>query len=316
MAINPDLRLKIRHFIEKNRKIFIAIIVVFAVLILINRLLMNARKNQAPTTTRNARVAVLDSSSEVPTKVANEVEDFIEKYVGYCNNRNYVAAYNMISDDCKENFFGNDYNSFVSYVSQKFNSTKRYDLQDYSNVNGKYIYNVKIFDDYLATGLTGQTFRYQEEKITVSYDDNKNIVFSVGNYVESEKLNYMASNDYLKAEVKSVMKKYSFVIYTLKFTNRTNNTIVIKDGLADGIEIGLYVGEECRGTQDTTTIVLGPGETTTVGVSFPMFYDSKMEAKGIVLDTVRVMDNYTGDPQTAEQEIENAIDKFSMTIAF
>ena len=302
MAINPDIRLKIRHFIEKNRKVFIAVIVAFVVLVLINRLLINANKNKAPQTTRNARVAVLDSSSEVPTKVANEMEEFIEKYVGYCNNRNYVAAYNMISDDCKENFFGNDYDSFVKYVSQKFNSTKRYDLQDYSNVNGKYIYNVKIFDDYLATGLTGQSFRYQEEKITVSYDENKNIVFAVGNYVESEKLNYMASNDYLKAEVKSVMKKYSFVVYTLKFTNRTNNTIVIKDGLADGMELGLYVGEECRGTQDTTTIVLGPGETVTVGVSFPVFYDSKIEVKGIVLDTVRVMENYTGNPETADQE--------------
>jgi hypothetical protein len=317
MAINPDLRLKIRHFFKKHKRVIIIIVVTVLIVILINRLLMKMRSRRAPQVTYKPHTSVLDTTSSVPTKVADGFEDFIDKYINYCNNRNYVEAYNLISEDCKKNFFDNSYNSFVDYVSQKFDSTKRYAIQNYSNYDGKYIYTVKIFDDFLATGLTGQSYRYQEEKITASYDDNKNVVFSVGNYIQSKKLNYMASNNYLKAEVTEVMQKYSFSVYTLKLTNRSNYTIVVKDGNIDAIEVGLYVGQELRGTQDNDTkIIIPPGETITVSLAFSQFFDSSIEASGIVLDAVRVMESYTGNPENIDSEIENAVDKFSMTIAF
>ena len=271
-----------------------------------------------PQTTYQPNVAVLDSKeSSVPTKVATSFETFIEDYIGYCNNRNYVAAWNLISADCKKNFFGDSYDLYVQYVQQKFNgNTKRYAIQDYSNLDGKYIYNVKIFDDFLATGLTNQRYSFQEEKIIVSYDENKNIVFSVGNYMESQKLTYMDSNDYLRVEVTEAVKKYSFIIYQFKFMNRTNYTIVMKDGLSGNWEVGMAIGNEVRATTDDTAIVLGPGESKTVSLSFPKFYDTSSKPTGIIFNAVRVMENYTGNPETAEAEIENAIDKFSMTIAF
>lgn len=132
----------------------------------------------------------------------------------------------------------------------------------------------------------------------------------------SLKLNYMASNDYLRAEVKSAIEKYSFIIYKMNFVNRTNNTIVIQDGFTGDWEIGLAIGKEIRPTVDLTTIVLEPGESKEVEIAFEKFYDSPNEPQGIVLNAVRVMENYSGNEETAEAEIENAIDKFSMTIAF
>lgn len=316
--LDGDKRVKFRHLIIKWRRPILIVVIVLAVLIIINRVLMNASKNPAPQTTYTPNVPLLDSNAgEIPKKVSSEFENFIDKYIGYCNNRNYVEAYNMISDDCKENFFGNSFNSFKSYVQQKFTTTKRYAIQDYSNLEDEYIYNVKIFDDYLATGLTGQTYRYQEEKFMISYDKDDNLVISVGNYMGSKPLNYMASNEYILAEVTNVIEKYSFASYTLKVTNRTNYTVVVKDGYADATEVGLAVGDELRATNDNdVTIVLGPGESKTVNLAFPQFYDSGLEPKGIILDAVRVMENYTGNQETADEEIENAVDKFSMTISF
>ena len=263
-------------------------------------------------------VAVLDSKeSKVPTEVANEFEKFIQEYVGYCNNRNYVGAWNLVSQDCKKNFFGNDYNMFVKYVQQKFDgNTKRYAIQNYSNVDGQYIYNVKIFDDFLATGLTNQRYVFQEEKFVISYDKDKNLVCNVGNYMNTKKLLYMASNDYLRIEVTEAIEKYSFIIYKINFTNRTNHTIVIQDGLTGDWEIGLAVGNDIRHTTDNSVIVLSPGENRIVSLSFEKFYDSANEPEGIIFNAVRVMDNYTGNPETANNEIENAIDKFSMTVGF
>ena len=318
MAINPDLRLKFRHFIQDHYRVIIIATVIFLVLIIINRFLTLRKPSNQGTTTYTPNVAILDSrESSVPEKVADSFEDFIADYIGYCNNRNYVSAWNLVSEDCKKNFFGDSYNAFVEYVQKKFNgNTKRYAIQNYSNIDGQYIYNVKIFDDFLATGLTNQRYVYQEEKFMVSYDDDKNIVFSVGNYMGSKTLNYMASNDYLRIEVTEEIQKYNFVFYRVKFINRTNHTIVIQDGLSGDWEIGMSIGNEIRHEVDNSNIVLGPGESKTALVSFEKFYDSPNEPEGITFNAVRIMDVYTGNPETAEIEIENAIDKFNMTVSF
>lgn len=319
MALSPDLKIKIRHFFRDHYRIIILVIVVFVLLIIINRFLMGRKYDGVPPTTYRPNRSVLDSEeSTAPDKIEKSFEEFIYDYVGYCNNRNFVEAWNLISDDCKKNFFSDSYDTYVKYVKQKFDgNTKRYAIQNYSNVDGKYIYNVKIFNDFLATGLTNQQYTYQEEKIIASYDENKKVVFSVGNYIDTKKVNYMASNDYLMVNVKEVVEKYNFSIYKINFLNRTNNTIVIKDGLTGDWEVGLAIGNEIRSTpDDDISIVLQPGESKVVSLSFEKFYDSKTQPDGIVLNAVRVMDNYTGNPDTAEAEIENAIDKFSMTIGF
>ena len=62
----------------------------------------------------------------------------------------------------------------------------------------------------------------------------------------------------------------------MSFINRTNYTIVIQDGLAEDWEIGLAVGNEIRHTTESGAIVLGPGESKTVALSFEKFYDIKV----------------------------------------
>lgn len=318
MAINPDFRLKMRNMIKKYYKPILIVLAIFISLALFNRFLMGRKNYGTPITTYTPNVPLLDTISEsVPTEVANEFEKFISDYVGYCNKGDFVSAWNMVSEDCKKNFYDNNYDLFVQYVHKKFDgNTKRYAIQNYSNIDGQYIYSVKIFNDFLASGLTNQRYNFQEEKFLIKYDSNKKLVCSVGNYMNSSKLNYMTSNDYLRVEVKNQIEKYSFIIYTINFTNRTNHTIVIQDGLTDSWEIGLSVGNELRPTLDDTKIILEPGESKEVSLSFNKFYDSSAKPQGITFNAVRVMDNYSGNEETAEAEIEKAIDKLSMTIAF
>ena len=316
MTINPDVRLKIRKFFKKYGKLIIIIIFALILVIIINRLLISNNAPDAPTTTYTPHTTVLDSSEDVPEEVADSFEVFIENYVKYCNNRDYVSAYNLISEDCKENFFGNSYNNFVNYVSEKFDGTKSYAIQSYSTANDKYIYSVKLYDNFLATGLTNQSYRYVEEKMAISYDEDGNIVFSVGNYMESQELQYQASNDYLVARVTKSVEKYSFIVYNLELTNRSNYTVVVQDGNTDDTELYINIGDETRGcVEEETDIVLDPGETKNVAISFSKFYDSDSDVDGLVLNAVRVMENYTGDEETAQQEIDNAIYKASMTIS-
>lgn len=315
MTINPDVRIKIRNFFKKYGKLIIIIVFALILVIIINRLLTLNNAPEAPETSYTPHTTVLNTE-DVPKEYADSFEEFIENYVKYCNNGDYVSAYNLVSDDCKKNFFGNSYNNFVNYVSEKFNSTKSYAIQSYSKVDDTYIYSVKLYDNFLATGLTNQSYRYVEEKMAISKDDGGNIVFSVGNYMGSQDLQYQASNDYLIARITKSVEKYSFIIYNLQLTNRSNYTVVIQDGNTDDTEIYINIGDETRGCMEKDTkIVLAPGETKNVSISFSKFYDSETKVDSLVLNAVRVMENYTGDEETAQQEIDNAIYKASMTIS-
>ena len=316
MTIDPDIRLKVRHFFKKNGRLIVIIAFVILLIVIINRLLTLNSAPDAPVTSYTPHTTVLDDTQDVPEEVADSFEVFIENYVKYCNNRDYVSAYNLISEDCKKNFFGNSYNNFVNYVSEKFDGTKSYAIQSYSHVDDKYIYSVKLYDNFLATGLTNQKYRYVEEKMAINYDEDGNIVFSVGNYMGSKDLQFQASNDYLVARVTKSVEKYSFIIYNLELTNRSNYTVVVQDGNADDTEIFINIGNEARGcVEEETKIVLLPGETKNVTISFSKFYDSDTEVESLVLNSVRVMENYTGDPEMAQEEIDNAIYKASMTIS-
>lgn len=313
--LSIDFKLKVRHFFRKHKKIIFVVIVAFVIIFSINTLLRNMSQSTAPTTTYKPNQAVLNSSSKVPNKVANAFETFIDKYFEYCNKRDYKSAYNLISEDCKKNYFDNRYENYVEYVESKFDGEKCYAIQNYSNYKDKYIYSVKIFDDFLASGLTNESYQYQEEMMVASYDENKNVVFSIANYIETIPLINSDSNDYLKVELKSVDIKYSYQIYEIKFSNRGNDIIVIQDGNADSDEICLVVDGEYRQTDSyNMDIVLDAKETVTVKLAFPKFYDSDSVAEKIVLTSVRVMNEYTGLEENAQYEIENAIDKFSMNI--
>ena len=61
-------------------------------------------------------------------------------------------------------------------------------------------------------------------------------------------------------------------------------------------------------------IVLKPNESQTVQLAFPKFYDSGTTSENIVFNSVRVLPEYTGLTENLENELANAIDKFSMNI--
>lgn len=312
---NIDFRLKVRHFFRRYKKIIVLVIIIWIIVIMFNLYLKNLKTTQTPTTTYTPNVAVLDSSSKIPDKVSTSFDDFVEEYVEACNTGNYKEAYNLVSEDCKKNYFNNDYDEYVKYVRNKFNAKKCYAIQSYSNYNDKYIYSVKLFDDFLATGLTNSDYQYQEEFMIASYNEDNEIVFSVGNYIETKELNAYDSNDYLRVDLKSVIVKYSYEVYEIELTNRTDYTVVIQDGNTKTNEVCLVVDSEYRGTTNyDSDIVLQPNEHRTVQLAFPKFYDSGTTSNMIVLNAVRVMEQYTGLEGNVESELENAVDKFSMSI--
>lgn len=305
--MKADTRVKIKRFLKKYGKLIAIIAFIWISIIIINKFLENSNTKYEPTTTYTPHTSILDGTSSAPKRVQNYMEDFVEEYIEYCNNKEYEKAYNMISEECKEIF--DSFTAYKSYVSNKFGSKKIYSIQNYSNYNDKYIYVVKLYDDILATGLTNSTYRYQEEKIVASYDKNNKIVFSVGNFIEKKDILSVQENEYLKIDVKNKIVKYGFETYEVRLTNRSENTIVIENGTIEN-EVLLNLGKEYRKEVDATDIILKPNETKTVNLTFNKFYDDGVDSKSIVFNSIRVVENYIEDNPNED----NSIYKFSMEL--
>lgn len=305
--MKADVKLKVNRFVRKYGKIIAITVFIWLFIIMVNKFLGN-RKNLEPTTTYEPHVSVLDSNSSAPKKVQNAIEDFIDQYVKYCNEGKYEEAYAMISEDCKNDNF-KTISQFKAYVSNKFSNEKIYTIQNYSNYKDKYIYSIKLYDDILATGLSNSSYKFQEEKVTASYDKSGNVVFSVGNFIEKQDVKSVQENDYIKVDVKSKSIRYGFEIYDVKFTNRSEHTIIIENGQVTD-EVILNTGADLRKEVDATAIIIEPNSTTTASFTFSKFFDDNQDSQYLIFNSIRVVDNYIEDSPNED----NAIYKFSMQI--
>ena len=314
-----DLRLKGLHFLKKNGKIIFIVFCIWMIVFLINIFLKNYEPKPELQTTYEPHTSVMDSSKSVSQRVSNPIEKMIEEYVGYCNEAEWTKAFNMLSPICREYSFENDLGKFMDYVYTKMPSKKEYTIQNFSNDGNTYIYQIKYTDDFLATGLTNTTYSYTEEKMVFKKQKDGSIEMSVGNFVDYADIKNISENDYLKVDVKSVVKYYSLEAYTVKFTNRTDYTIVISDGQETGeVLLNLNSSDVRERTDINSHIVLKPKESKTLTLKFQKFYDNKDAAQSLTFGAVRVMEQYSGTDGITDEaihsEIQNAIAKFSVNI--
>ena len=305
MNLKAKFEIGLRRFVKKYGRIIIIAVVFISAIIFIDRALKAINeKNDKPKTSYTPNVSVLDSNETVPTKIQKSTEDFVSEFVKCCNENEYEEAYSMLSADCRTDFFGSLLD-FKAYINKRFPSEKKYAIQSYSVFNNKYIYNIKIFDDFLATGLTNSTFRFTEEKIVASYDEDKKLVFSIGSFIEKNTIQSVQENEYLKVDVKNQVILYDYEQYNIKLTNRSNNRIIIQNQEATDDEIKIDLGNEYRTNENINDVILEPGEAKSITAVFPKFYDDGDKTRSIIFSSVRVMNSKNKE-----------IDKFSMTMGF
>ena len=317
-----DLRLKIRHFGRKNRKILIIVIIIWGIVVGINFMLKHRVIKPEAKTTYEPHVSVMKNTSSTPKNMQEPIENLIEQFVDSCNEGNYQKAFNLLSKDCREYTFENNVEKFMEHVLVKMPVPKQYSIQSYSDVmvgsKKIYIYEIKYIDDILATGLTDSEYIYSNEKMSFYRDEENNIQMSVGNYIYHTPVQSISENEYLKIDVIDKVVNYSIETYQIKFTNRSEYTIVVSDGYGTN-EVVLQLNQEVRKRNEEQEIVLKPGESLTQTFTFPKFVDDGDSSNSIIFGAIRVMEIYSGVENISEDiiqsEIDNSIAKFSMNVS-
>ncbi|MFG6319677.1 MAG: hypothetical protein K1W33_07500 [Clostridia bacterium] len=317
MQLPIEMRLKIRHWFKKYGKIVFFVFVVWSIIFIVNKFLGEYAIEPAPNTTYTPTVSVLDQSETAPSKVQIAAETMAEEYVDACNQGKYQKAFAMLSEDCKKYEFEDDVENFARHVLEKLPTPKKYSIQNYSNYDKYYIYEVKYFDDFLATGLTNSEYTYTTEKIVLTKNSKGGYDIAVGNFIGYEDINNISENEYLKIDIKNKLVRYSTETYEVVFTNRTEDIIVVADNFQES-EVALTLSNEYRGMENSnTTIVLEPGESKTFWLGFMKFADDGDKSQSILFGNIRVLEEYAGTESKKEDkqaEIDKAVAKFSMNI--
>lgn len=315
-----DFRLKIRRWFRKYSKLVLVLFLGWFTIFIINYYMNHQTIKPEPETTYEMHTSVMDTRSAVPTSIQDTIEEMIDEYVRYCNEGNFQKAFNMLSEDCQKYEYDNNVVNFMQHVYTKMPTKRHHAIQNYSNTqydgNKLYIYEIKYTDDLLATGLTNATYAFTSEKM-VFYNENDEVKMNVGDYVYHSDIKKISENEYLKIDVIDKIANYSSETYQVKFTNRSNYTVVIADGVETD-EINLVLPNETRQRGSTFDIVLNPQESQTYTFEFPKFMDDGDISQSLLFSSIRVMEQYSGTDEIAKEviqsEIDNAISKFSMTV--
>ena len=292
----------------------IIVIIIWAIIIIINYLLGHQQQQPVLESTYEPHKSTLKSEFEVPEKLHTPIEDLIDDYITKCNNKDFDGAYKLLTDDCKKYAFDDSFDNYVEYANTIFKSKKIYSIQDYRNYGKYYIYDIKILDDILATGLTNQEYATYTEKMAISKNGDK-LQLCVNDYMGHSELKKFAEDDNTKIRIESRDEYYEFEIYTIKITNKTDKYLVIYDKIL-GNEMTISSGNDTRGpTNVSSLITLIPEETKTFEVTFPKYYDEKTKEDTISFNKIRIMTDYTGEEKTEEEQQAKTEQNYGIEIA-
>ena len=201
------------------------ILVLFAVKILNNMV------KQENTTTNNIAInstyhpeETIIAGQNVSTKKQETNEEVINKFITFCNNSQINEAYNLLTEECKENVFDNSIERFKNeYIEKNFTSEKKYSMQSWMNSLDATTYKISFYEDMLATGKTGEiTIQYYT---VVNQEGTEKL--NINGYVGRTQINQekTVNNITLTILYKDVYMDY--VTYRIKAQNNTNNTILL-----------------------------------------------------------------------------------------
>ena len=311
-----SFRLRLRNFINKNKRIILLILIIWLLILIANSALKNIPEEVKVETSYEKHESIMGTGDEVPDELQNPIADCVDTYFKYCNSKQYEAAYNMLSDECKSAYF-ETLDVFQEYIDIVFNEEKVYYIQNYSNQNGYYIYRMRIMQDLLKTGLTGEDdISYYEEKIVVQQKEDGTLKLGIREFIATENLDDIYEDDYLKIWIEKRDIFYEQELYTIKIKNKSEYIAVLADG-TENYEILLKVGTQNReALNDRLYLVIQPGQTSDYTLSFSKFFDEANTTNSLIFNAVRILKTYTGLTLSREAEMAEAEKLYSISIPF
>lgn len=227
----------LRHFYYQNKekiwKVVLIIAFLLAIIYFLNWMaIKDASKNQNQNQTQTNQDIYSDSENK--TYISNSsaisggsiskedvalVNNTISKFLQYCKNGEIENAYNMLSNDCKQNEYNTLEKFKEKYISSKFSKTSIYEIERWISDT----YKITISEDMLATGKI-ESGEKKVEYITIVNEDAQEKL-NVNSYIGKQSIEKDIAQNEVKITAVSKRIYLDYEIYDLEIENLSNKTI-------------------------------------------------------------------------------------------
>ena len=211
------------------------------------------------------------------------INDFFE----YCNEQKIQEAYDLLSDECKEEM----YSSVQIFKEMYYNKVldgqaKNISIENWNNNT----YKVDIGDDYLSSG------KYTKENNIQDYITLQDDKLNINKYIGRSKIEKNKSEENMDVLVLNKDEYIDYTIYTFEIKNNSNETIIldpledintmyIKDD--DGVKYSAYTHEISEGN-----LTIGESSKKQIKIKYYSKYISTKKIEEIVFSRVMLNNNY------------------------
>lgn len=295
---------KLIRIINQNRKqILIAILAIVFVITTIqilnnvakksNEEKENELKNNNPkydTSTHNPNYSIISGGS-VSQSTQNTVNKIIDNFMTSCNKGDVQTAYNLLSENCKEELYPTLEDFTKNYYMNNFKTNKQYSVQLWSKE--KLMYKIELYEDILSTGKVDTTTSRQDF-FTIVKENGENKL-NISEYIGKKIIEKSTTKEgiTITANYKNVYKDYE--IYNITIKNSTDNNILLNSNEStktiylkgeNGAEYTAYIYEINSNVMEldsynkiTTNIKFNKQYSSNNGVSLIAFDDIILNAE-------------------------------------
>ena len=164
------------------------------------------------------------SGNEISSSQEEQIK-IIDTFVDYCNKGDVESAYQLLTDECKQEMYPQLDNFVNSYYNETFaNSEKDASVENWTGN----IYKVQIHENMLATGKYSKETTKQDY-ITVIETEDEQYRLNINGYIERDEINKSKEDKQIKMTVKYADTYMDYAKYTIEITNNSNQTISLDD---------------------------------------------------------------------------------------
>ena len=281
---------KFFRFVNQNRNIIILVIVICAFIVLLiktlNGFFSNPQVKNEDNQNNNHHLhkdVFLDSTLD--NKTAQDNYDVLKKFVQLCNENNIEEAYNLLSDECKQNVYPNLEGFTQNYVNIVFKNKKNLEAKNWIEYEDYVTYLVTYTGDIISTGdVNSEKF---QDYITIDCESNK---LNINKYIRRKQINKTTEKNNIKFTMNYVDIYKDYEIYNVDVENKNNKEIVL-DNLTSVSGTYIETSEDtkinCSNYEaGRNNFTYGPGISKNMKLKFIKQYNTDIEDKKIIFSTV------------------------------
>lgn len=177
---------------------------------------------QVTTYLPSSQTSVMTNSSTTKENLKKDTE-IIKNFIDFCNDNNIEEAYNLLSQQCKDELYKNINDFYNKYYKNIFNEKRSYDIENWAS-SKNITYKVKYLNDIMSSGTVND--EYIEEYITVVTENNEKKL-NINQFIGKEELNLKQETDNLNITVVNKYVYYDYEEYEIIFENNTDKNIIL-----------------------------------------------------------------------------------------